>query len=172
MADQPTRTEAINKVRELINDVKFAMLTTLTADDELHSRPMATQQAEFDGDLWFLTSRSSHKVDEMKQHQRVNVAYSDPGEDKYVSVAGRAEVIRDQAKINELWSPAYKAWFPKGKEDPDIALIRVRVESAEYWHAPEGRMVHILGFAKAALTGQRYQSGENAAVDLDKNSAA
>ena len=172
MSEQHDHHKAVQKVRELIKDVKFAMFTTQTDEGELHSRPMATQQVEFDGELWFLTSRESHKAEEVQHHPRVNVAYSAPDENKFVSVAGRADIFRDQAKIDELWSPAYKAWFPEGKEDPQIALIRVHVESAEYWHAPEGKMVHILGFAKAALTGKPYRPGEHASVDIEKDPAA
>ncbi len=172
MSNQPTHQQALAKIRELIKDIQFAMFTTLTANDELHSRPMATQQLEFDGDLYFLTREHSHKTGEMVQHPRVNLAYSDPQNHKYVSIAGRAEVFRDQKKIDELWNPMYKAWFPNGKEDPEIGVIRVRVESAEYWHAPEGKMVQVLGFAKAAITGEKYRPGENVAVNLKQDPAA
>ena len=172
MSTQPTHAEAEQKVRELIKDIKFAMLTTLTEHNELHSRPMATQQADFHGDLWFLTRQDSHKVSELKHEERVNVAYSDPDDEKYVSIAGRAEVLRDRKKIEELWNPIYKAWFPEGKGDPTIAVLRVHVDSAEYWHAPEGKMAQVIGFAKAAITGKPYQPGENEAVEMNKDSAA
>ena len=168
MSKEPRTTEeAIQKLGALIKDVKFAMLTTQTQDGHLHSRPMATQQLEFDGDLWFLTSISSSKIDEVQQHHAVNLAYADASDDKYVSVAGTAEILRDRAKLDELWSPFHTAWFPKGKEDPDIALIRVTVESAEYWNVPESKMVQVIGFAKAALTGKRYHPGEHGEVDLN-----
>lgn len=167
MADTPkTHDEAVRKIAELIKDVQFAMLTTETDEGALHSRPMATQQAPFNGELWFLTSWKTHKVDDIQHQHRVNVAYSDPANDKYVSIAGTAEVLRDQSKIDELWNPLFKAWFPKGKNDPEIAAIRVHVESAEYWDTPENKMVQVIGFAKAALTGKPYHPGENAAVDF------
>lgn len=158
--------EAVQKLGALIKDVRFAMLTTQTPEGNLHSRPMATQQVEFDGTLWFLTSISSTKIDEVKQHHEVNVAYADASADKYISVAGTAEVMRDRHKLEELWSPFHTAWFPKGKEDPDIALLKVTVESAEYWDIPDSKMVQIIGFAKAALTGKRYHPGDHGEVDL------
>ena len=167
MSDEPkTQREAVQKLGTLIKDVKFAMLTTQTPEGELHSRPMATQQVEFDGVLWFLTSISSAKIDQVEQHHRVNVAYADASADKYVSVAGTAEIMRDRKKLEELWSPFHKAWFPKGIDDPDIALIRVTVESAEYWNVPESKMVQLIGFAKAAVTGKRYHPGEHGEVDV------
>jgi general stress protein 26 len=101
----------------------------------------------------------------------VNLAYADSNADKYVSVAGTAEILRDREKLDELWSPFHTAWFPKGKDDPEIALIKVTVESAEYWNVPESKMVQVLGFAKAALTGKRYEPGEHGEVDLNKPAA-
>jgi general stress protein 26 len=167
MSDEPkSHEEAIQKLGALIKDVKFAMLTPQTAEGHLHSRPMATQQLEFDGVLWFLTSISSTKIDEVQQHHQVNVAYADANDDKYVSVAGTAEIMRDREKLEELWSPFHAAWFPKGKDDPDIALIKVTVESAEYWDVPESKMVQLIGLAKAALTGQRYEPGDHGEVNL------
>lgn len=172
MSEEPNnQSEAVQKLGAMIKDVKFAMLTTQTPEGHLHSRPMATQQVEFDGVLWFLTSISSTKIDEVEQHHEVNVAYADASDDKYVSVAGTAEISRDRAKINELWSPFHTAWFPKGKDDPDIALIKVTVESAEYWNVPESKMVQLIGFAKAAITGKRYHPGEHGEVDLNEPAA-
>lgn len=168
MSDEPkNHEEAIQKLGALIKDVKFAMLTTQTAEGHLHSRPMATQQLEFDGILWFLTSISSAKIDEVQQHHQVNLAYADANDDKYVSVAGTAEILRDREKLEELWSPFHAAWFPQGKDDPDIALIKVTVESAEYWDVPESKMVQLIGLAKAALTGKRYEPGDHGEVNLN-----
>ena len=156
----------IKKLAELIREMKFAMLTTVDPDGCLRSRPMATQKNEFDGDLWFFTSRRSGKMESIKKDQHVNVAYADPDDQRYVSVSGRAEVVADQGRINELWTPALRAWFPKGKDDPEIALLRVRVESAEYWDSPSSTLVHLVGFAKALLTGERVKPGENERMDI------
>jgi general stress protein 26 len=172
MTDEPkNHREAVQKLGGLIKDIHFAMLTTQTPEGDLHSRPMATQQVEFDGILWFLTSVSSAKIEEMQQHHRVNVAFADASADKYVSVAGTAQVLRDRQMLDELWSPFHTAWFPNGKDDPDIALIKVTVNSAEYWNVPESRMVQVIGFAKAVLTGKRYEPGEHGEVDLSEPAA-
>jgi len=81
-------------------------------------------------------------------------------------VSGRASVVRDRGKAEELWSPAMKAWFPDGLDDPDLALLRVQVEDAEYWDTPSSKMVHVVGFVKAVATGQRYQPGENEKLEF------
>jgi len=153
--------EARAKLWSLIKDVKFAMLVTEQEDGTLRSRPMATQQAEFDSALWFFTAVNAPKVAEVQRHSKVNLSYAEPGDQKYVSVSGTAEVVRDQAKMKELWNPMYKAWFPKGLEDPNIGLLKVSVTNAEYWDSPSGAMVHLIGYAKAVITGEKYKASED-----------
>lgn len=161
--------EGIRKLGALLKDIKIAMMTTVDPDGALRSRPMMTQDTEFDGDLWFFTGRSSGKIESIRGDQEVNLAYASPEDQRYVSISGRAEVVDDRAKAQELWNPAYRAWFPEGLEDPDLALIRVRVESAEYWDSPSSTMVHLAGFAKALARGERYQPGaaENQRIRID-----
>ena len=161
-----SREEQLRKLAELIKDVEFAMLTTVDEDGSLRSRPMATQQVEFDGDLWFFTRASAPKVDEVEQEQQVNVSYARPDKQHYVSVSGRARLVRDRAKIEELWNPAYKAWFPEGLDDPDLALLKVTAEKAEYWDGNSSAVAHLVGLVKAAVTGTSYQGGENEKVNL------
>lgn len=161
------RDDTIKKLRDLIKDIKFGMLTTAGDDGSLRSRPMATQQTEFDGDLWFFTNASAPKVDEIRHDQHVNVSFSSHEDNRYVSVSGKAQIVRDRKKAEELWNPFYKAWFPKGLDDPDLALLRVPVEQAEYWDSPSSTVVHLLGFVKAVATGTRYQPGENEKINLE-----
>jgi general stress protein 26 len=161
----------IEKIRDLIKGIRFAMLTTIDEDGSLRSRPMATQEAEFDGDLWFFTAAGSPKVDEVERDERVNVSYAAPDDNRYVSLSGTARLVRDGTKAKELWTPALKAWFPEGLDDPDLALLRVRVEKAEYWDSPSSKMVQLAGFVKAIATGQRADLGENEKLDLKGEAA-
>ncbi|HEV2846657.1 MAG TPA: pyridoxamine 5'-phosphate oxidase family protein [Thermoanaerobaculia bacterium] len=167
MAHASERSD-VEKLRDLIKGISFAMLTTVDEDGSLRSRPMQTQEAEFNGELWFFTSASSAKVDEVQSDQRVNVSYSDPDDNRYVSLSGTASLVRDREKIKELWKPVLKAWFPDGLEDPDLALLRVKVEKAEYWDSPSSKMVQLFGFLKALATGERLDyAGENEKVDMN-----
>lgn len=156
-----------NKLYDLIKDVRIAMMTTVDTDGSLRSRPMHSQAADKNGDLWFFTKASAHKNDEIGREHRVNLSYADTSAQTYVSVSGHAELVRDRAKIDELWSEPLRAWFPNGKDDPDVALIRVRPDKAEYWDSPSSTMVHLYGYAKAALTGEPPHPGENAKLDLE-----
>ncbi len=161
-----TREEQLQKLNELIKDVQFAMFTTVEPDGTLRARPMSTQKAEFDGTLWFFTKASAPKVDEVEQDQHVCVSYAKPEKQHYISMSGLARVVRDRNKIEELWTPELKAWFPEGKEDPDIALLKVEVSQAEYWDSYTSSIAHLFGLAKAVATGTTYQPGENEKVNL------
>ena len=153
------------KLWAMMKGAKFAMLTT---DDGEHmrARPMAASQDGFDGTLWFFTRASAPKVDEVEAEHRVGVTYADPGSQNYVSLSGRAALVRDQATIDAHWSDILTTWFPKGKDDPDVALLRIEVSEAEYWDAPSSAMVHAYGYVKAKLTGVPPKGGENEKVHL------
>ena len=159
--------EDLKKVDELISGIRIAMLTTVDADGSLRSRPMALQQDSFDGDIWFFTDEHSGKVFEIDKEHHVNVAFSDPARNRYVSASGLAEVTTDKAKIHSLWNPSLKAWFPDGPDSPGIALLKIKVSTIEYWDAPNNAMVHLFGVVKATLTGKRPTPGENETITLN-----
>ena len=151
----------LKKLGDELKGIKVAMMTTAESDGTLRSRPMATQDMDAAGDLWFFTGADSPKVDEVERDQNVNLGYVKEDDNRYVSVSGVARLVRDQQKIEELWTPALKAWFPQGLDDPDLALLKVHVTQAEYWDAPSSAVVTIVGVAKALATGQRVQGGKH-----------
>jgi general stress protein 26 len=163
MADQ--QTNDIEKLRDMLEGIDFCMMTTIDGG-QLRSRPMSTQAAEFDNEVWFFTRDNSHKIEEIEKDNRVCLGYSNPDDNTYVSVSGRAEMTKDRAKMEELWSPILKAWFPDGLEDPNICLMKVDVEQAEYWEASSGKLVQLFGFIKALATGQEADYGENRKMTL------
>lgn len=158
--------DAADKLWRQIKNIKVCMLTTIDEDGTLRSRPMAGWQDAFDGTLWFFTRASSHKVHEIGNHHEVNLAYAEPDRQDYVSVSGRAELVRDPDKARQLWREYLTTWFPKGLDDPDMALLKVTVEKAEYWDAPSSAMVYLYGYAKAKLTGEAPKPGENEKVSF------
>jgi general stress protein 26 len=151
----------LEKLGELIGGIKFAMMTTADDQGSLHSRPMSCMQMDGEGNLWFFTSASSGKVHEALAEQQVNVSWAHPDKQDYVSVSGRAAVVRDEAKMKSLWTPWIKPWFPKGLADPDLVLMKVTIEEYEYWDAPGNAVKRAYGFAKAMLTGKTDALGEN-----------
>jgi general stress protein 26 len=152
------------KLFKLIEGIDYCMLATEDEDGSIRSRPMATQKDYNDQDLYFFTKKNSGKCVEIQNESDVNLAYAHPAKQHYVSVSGRAELIEDKAKMEKLWNPAYKAWFPDGLEDPEIALIKVSIQKAEYWDSHSSPVVHLIGVAKAMLTGQQYKPGDHGTV--------
>ena len=153
------------KLWDLIKTVEIAMLVTEDGE-HLRSRPMAMSQKDFDGTLWFFTRASSHKVTEVQHDQRVNLSFAHPGKQDYVSVSGHASLVRDRAAVEEHWSESVRTWFPQGKNDPEIALLKVTVQQAEYWDAPSSTMLHAYGYLKAVTTGSSPQPGGHGTVKL------
>jgi general stress protein 26 len=167
MTVQQTRADSLKKLRELVKDIDFCMLTTVNEQGDMHSRPMSSNgDIDADGDLWFFTGISSHKVTEVKNKNRVNVSFADPNNQRYVSITGRAELVRDRKKIEELWRPEFKMWFPKGVDDPEVSLLRVSLEKAEYWDSPSSTISYGLNFVSALITGEQPDLGENKKLEF------
>lgn len=165
METKSSKNEQLEKVRELIEDIRIGMLTTVNEENWLVSRPMAVQQIDEDGTLWFFSSRSAPKVEQIEQNERqVNVSFTDVGNASYVSVAGIGHEVDNRAMIDELWNPMAKAWFPKGKDDPELILLRVQIQMAEYWDASASMMVRLFQQASALLTGKQPDMGDHEKV--------
>jgi general stress protein 26 len=160
-------TEDLQKLRDLVKDIDFCMLTTIDQRGDLHSRPMSSNgDIDADGEIWFFTGASSHKVSEINDTPRVNLSFADPQNQHYVSISGRARLVRDRNKINELWREQFKMWFPEGKEDPNLALLRVKIEKAEYWDSPSSPISYALNFVETLITGQEADQGEHKQLEF------
>lgn len=157
-------TGSVAKVAELAKDIRIAMLTTMDADGHHISRPMAQQEVEFDGDLWFFAERDSRKVAHIQANPEVGVTLT--SNDTWISIEGAAEIVDDREKNKELWNAWVGAWFTDGPEDPNVVLIKINAHGAEYWDTPGGRIASAISFVKAKVTGKPYDGGENEKVDL------
>jgi general stress protein 26 len=160
------RNNDLNLLADKIRDIRIAMLTTVDEDGSLCARPMATNEMEQDGTLWFFTQADSPKTHEIDHKSEVNISYADTGKELFVSVSGKAEIVKDKNKIKQLWTPLLKAWFPKGEEDPSIILLKVKINKAQYWDAPANRFVQLIGMAKAAITEKPYKPGETKKINI------
>ncbi len=162
-----TQENDLEKLRTLVKDIDFCMLVTVDEDGTLHSRPMsANGEIDEDGNLWFFTNVSSHKVSEIAKLPKVNVSFADPDNQHYVSISGTAQLVSDRTKIHELWKPEFKMWFPEGKDDPEIVLLRIRLEKAEYWDSPSSTIGFALSFVSSLITGKEADFGENKKIEL------
>lgn len=162
MTDQ--RTDETKKVADLAKDIRVGMLTTLDDGGEFVSRPMAQQEVEFDGDLWFFAERDSRKVAQIAADPHVGVTLSSTS--TWISINGTAEVVDDTAKAKQLWNAGVAAWLPQGPEDASVVLIKVTGRTAEYFDTPGGKVATTLSFLKAKATGERLEAGDQGRTTL------
>lgn len=150
----------VNKLKALLEKFDSAMLVTHAQGEKIRARPMAIAKVEDNCDLWFLTGKESPKVHEIENNQQVGVVCQD-GEKICISISGRAELVNDRRKLDETWKEAFKVWFPGGKEDPQIRLIFVRGDEAEYWDTHGGKGVrYVFSAVKSYATGTKPEIKE------------
>ena len=161
-----SRPRPIDQLRTLLKGLTVGMLTTQTADGGTRSRPMLVQDIDNSGWLWFLTDRTSRKACELEHNPQAAVLFQSAHGDRYVSVHGTAVVVREELELKRVWNPTYRAWFPKGRRDPEIVLIALRVKRVDYWLVPRSRLSRVVGAAKALVTRKRYEAGAHGTLQL------
>jgi general stress protein 26 len=161
MKNEAQTTEDLKKLGQLIDGIEVAMLTTHAADGSMVSRPLQTLEFDASGELVFFTGADSHKIDELTDDPDVNLAYANPKKQVYVSVRGRARIDRDRATIDRLWSAPQKIFFPQGKDDPNLVVLRIRVRDAAYWESAGNFIARALNFASGMISKDPSDLGEH-----------
>ena len=161
-----SKQDHIDKIREMVKDVKYAMMTTITSEGHLHACPMTTSETSLGAkEVWFIGDKQSEAVANIKNNPQVNLSYSCLQDKDYVSINGKAELVEDQDKLDELWSPVYNAFYEHGKEDPNVQLIKVVPHGAEYWRSGNSVINAVKMVAAAVQDGKTAESlGENGSV--------
>ena len=137
----------VQELRKLLEDIECGMLTTIDNDGSLHSRQMSMwNEIDNDATLWFFTLANSHKVVEIQHHQQVNISFSAPNQERYVSILGIAELIRDRNQLQSKWQPGLETWFPQGIDEPNIALLKVKVNKVDYWESSSSFVPQTINF--------------------------
>lgn len=160
-----TDQEKLEIVAEKIKGLRSCMFVTITENGMVKARPMSTQDVEFDGSIWFMTDKRSNKCKEIKNNKSVGLEYANSNGVAFVSVSGTTSFSEDKAKIQEFWSPFYKAWFD-GPEDPNITLIEVKVTRAEYWDNKGGKVGALADMAIGAVTGEQNKLDEHEVIEF------
>ena len=165
MENNLQNTQALDKFREIIEEVNVCMFITSTSQNE-SARPMATIRTDDDGTLWFFVNRDSGKVHEMKIDHVVHLVYAHPGKNSYMDVWGLANVVADRDKIKELWKPEIKNWFPQGPDDANLCLVKVQPNDAYYWDQDNGRMVEFMKMMTSVVSGQPVADAVEGSLEL------
>ena len=162
--DAPANTD-LHELGELIGDIEVAMLTTHAEDGSLVSRPLQTLKLDAQGELIFFTAANSHKIAELTDDADANLAYAHPGEHRYVSVRGRARMDRNDDTIDELWSIGQKVFFPDGRNDPNLMVLRIRVRDAVYWETADNVVARAFDFARGLLDDKPGDLGKQGRLE-------
>lgn len=158
--------EAIDKFRALVEEVHVCMFTTVDEHAGLTSRPMLTASIDDEGNIWFFTNEFSEKIGDLSKDNVVHLIYSHPVKNVYVEVKGTCMLVIDRKKMEELWSPRFKAWFPQGIEDPKLCLVKVTTETAHYWNNSTSKMGLLFHMIKSIAKGDRYRENEKGSLEL------
>lgn len=166
MSEATSTEKKLDELYELIDDMKIALMTTRRPDGMLVTRPMATQDRGPQGDLWFVTSIDTHKVDELENDPNVSLGYFDGDSMEWVSVSGTATISQDRDRIRELHEPDWRAWFSDeggnrdgGPDDPRLALIFVDTHTVHYMKSKHSKPRVLFELARGVLTGSTPDIG-------------
>ncbi len=163
-----SKQQQMDKIQAMVNDIKYTMMTTRTHEDHLHSCPMNTTETSIGAkEIWFIGHNPSETVDNINKNPEVNLAYVSQDDKSYLSITGKAELIEDREKLDELWSMTYNAYFEQGKEDPKVQLIKVVPHGAEYWENGNA-IASAVKMTAAAVTDTAIEKslGENFSIEL------
>lgn len=151
--------DAVEKMREIAKAANICMFVTNLSSLPLSASPMATQEVDDEGNLWFFSNKNSNKNADIAEHNEVQLFYSHTGNYEYLSIYGRAEIVIDRKKNEELWTPIAKAWFKEGKDDPELTLLKVTPSDAYYWDTKNSKMVSFFKIAISAISGKGMDDG-------------
>jgi general stress protein 26 len=152
-------TEAVKKIKTMIDNIGTCMFYTKAIVGDHNTRPMAVIEVDYNGALWFFANRQSKKVQEIEKDPEVHLAFAHPGKDSYLDIRGRASIETDRKSIEEKWNPIIKAWFPEGKTDPELCLIKVKTDEAHYWDTDSTKMVEMLKVVTSVVSGKQLAEG-------------
>jgi general stress protein 26 len=161
------KKEGIIKLKKMVDDVKYCFFSTdLKNENETTSTVMTAQFVDDEGNIWFFSGIDSDRNRDIIANKKVQLYFSCPEKNTYLTVIGDANIIIDKNKFEELWNPLLKIWFKDGIEDKNISLIKVATNTASYWDIEGGKMVNFFKMVAAAITGSEFNETSHGTIKL------
>jgi general stress protein 26 len=161
------REDGIIKLKKMVDDVKYCFFSTdLKNENEPTSTVMTAQTVDDQGNIWFVSGINSDRNQDIKSNNKVQLYFSCPEKDTYLTVVGNASIIIDKAKFAELWNPSLKIWFQDGIDDKNISLLKVETKTANYWDNESGKMINFYKMISAVLTGDSLDTASHGTIKL------
>ena len=159
--------EAIEKLKEMVDKIDIGMLCSFKKDEKQpHAVPMSRQEVDEQGNIWYLFSKQSETYQHLQADRQVSLIYAQPKDYEFLTINGHAEISRDEARIEKYWNKMMEGWFEKGKEDPNIKLLKVIPDEAHYWDSGSNKIATLFGMLKNAITGSNEDIGEEGELKL------
>lgn len=159
--------KGVEKLKELVEEIKVCLFNTATQMEDWGAiRPMTALEIDDKGNIWFLSDINSDKNEAILKNNKVQLYFSHPGQNSYLIVNGEAEIITNQNKINDLWSPVGSIWFKEGKTDPNISVIKVHTKNAYYWDVEGNKMVNCFRFIASVVSGDDKTASEHGFITV------
>lgn len=160
-------TEAIEKLKKMVDSIDIGMLSTFTKGTNYpHSIPMSRQEVDDQGNIWFLFSAESDTYKHLQQNKEVSLTFGDIKSYEFLSINGTGEVSRDAARIDKYWNDMIAAWFEKGKEDPNIRILKITPAEAHYWDNKTNKLITFFKVAASAVTGSKMDIGREGDLNI------
>ncbi len=157
--------EAQAKIKELAESIDYTMMATALENQPFHVVPMSTKKVDENGNIWFLSNRTSTHNKNIEREGRAHLIYSDKGNFEFLSVFGRASIHTDRVKIKELYGSTDDAWFD-GEDDPEITAIKIEPQDAHYWDTKNGKVLSLLKMLGGAITGKQPDLGKEGQLKI------
>ena len=167
MGDQQNlnRQQANEKIKSLAEKADFCLFTTNLTKLPLTTRPMSTRAVDESGCIWFFSRNDSNKNREIAEDARVQLFYSNPSSAEFLSIFGKATILKDAQKAKELWSAFAKTWFNDGYDDPELTLIKIEPEEGYYWDTKDGKVISLIKIVTGAVTGREMNLGVEGTIN-------
>ena len=161
------KQDSIKLFKDMMADSRVCMFITQDkTSNYITGRPMAINQIDGQGTVWFYSKKSTLKIAEIEQDREVSLAVVNERKNTYLMISGTSVLVEDKDQILQSWSPIMKAWFPDGVDDPDLIIIKVLPREANYWDSSSNKMVQLVGMVKAVITGEEYHPGSEGRLKL------
>lgn len=159
--------EAIEKLQELVNKIDVGMVGSYPkGSDYVHAVPMSRQEVDDEGDIWYLFSSESDTFKNLQDNNNVSVLFSQPSDYNFLSINGTAEISQDRERIEKYWNKFVEGWFEKGKEDPRIRVLKVKVEEANYWDTKTNKLFTFFKAVASGISGSKMDIGRTGSLDV------
>lgn len=157
--------EAKEKIKDLAESIDYTMFITDLKSQPFHTVPMSTKEVDSEGNIWFLSNRTSTHNRNIERENRVHLIYADKSNFEFLSIYGPASVITDRKRIEELYGSGDDAWFD-GVDDPNITALKIKPEDAHYWDTKNGKVISLLKMVGGAITGNEPDLGEDGKLEI------